>query len=413
MSDGCRTIQGHDAVFVRIRQSEEVRFRPSFLCRQAVLTRSRPEPGAPVAEESVAPPRIFLSPSSEGSRGRIRHSGKTNMTRRVGPFQLPTPPARGPVRSASPSRGCRQTSRAASGTAHVHATRCTWALSIRHGLCGYRPGSLLANAEGWSRRWPRTIIPRAALMGLRLVVRTTGQGFWLGAAIMLPWPGAVEGQYWVSAASGSVLSLSWAVAPAARGPRWRWPKTASIPWRPGPLFTPRRRSSSNGGRSCGATWCGRVSASRCRMPGWGRAVGRRGDRQVPRLILDALRAHHIDRGVLPLLTSVLSWVPTIPCGDRLHSPASFGPALSVMRDGGPPSAPASSPLILLSPRRLGPAGRVPLWPDSYLVEVRGVPRLMRSAPPEYDANRLWHYLAPRRPGRSCPASGKSSTLLPS
>ncbi len=49
-------------------------------------------------------------------------------------------------------------------------------------------------------------------MGLRLLVRTTGQGFWLGAAIRLLWPGAAEGQCWISAASGSVLSLCWAVA---------------------------------------------------------------------------------------------------------------------------------------------------------------------------------------------------------
>ena len=93
------------------------------------------------------------------------------------------------------------------------------------------------------------------------------------------------------------------------------------------------------------------------------------DRQGPRLILDALRAHHIDRGVRSLLTSVLSWVPTIPCGDRLHSSASFGPALSVMRDGGPPSVPAASPPRPFLSQAIGISGARP--PIARFLSCRG------------------------------------------
>ncbi len=114
-----------------------------------------------------------------------------------------------------------------------------WGFYVAHGLYGYRPLSFLVDVEVWSRFWPHATIPwaivmalmlAAALAGRRLIARTTGRPFWLGTAMILLWPGAVEGQYWIAAASGIVLSLAaavaagWALAWAAegRGRGWWW-----------------------------------------------------------------------------------------------------------------------------------------------------------------------------------------------
>ncbi len=91
-----------------------------------------------------------------------------------------------------------------------------WQFLVAHAFSSDRPLSLLVDVELLARFWPAATIPWAiimavmlvaVLMGRRLVERVTGQGFWLGAAIVLLFPAVVEGQYWITAASGIVLSL--------------------------------------------------------------------------------------------------------------------------------------------------------------------------------------------------------------
>ncbi len=91
-----------------------------------------------------------------------------------------------------------------------------WQFLLAHAYYGYRPLSFAADVEVWARFWPDVTIPWAiimalmlvaVLMGRRLVERTTGSGFWVGAAVVLLFPAAVEGQYWIAASSGIVLSL--------------------------------------------------------------------------------------------------------------------------------------------------------------------------------------------------------------
>ena len=91
-----------------------------------------------------------------------------------------------------------------------------WQFLLAHAYYGYRPLSFAADVELWARFWPDATIPWAiimalmlvaVLMGRRLVERVTGHGFWLGSAVVLLFPAAVEGQYWIAASSGIVLSL--------------------------------------------------------------------------------------------------------------------------------------------------------------------------------------------------------------
>ncbi len=91
-----------------------------------------------------------------------------------------------------------------------------WQFLLAHAFYGYRPLSFAADVELWARFWPDATIPWAiimalmlvaVLMGRRLVERVTGHGFWLGSAIVLLFPAVVEGQYWIAASSGIVLSL--------------------------------------------------------------------------------------------------------------------------------------------------------------------------------------------------------------
>ncbi len=91
-----------------------------------------------------------------------------------------------------------------------------WQFLLAHALYGDRPLSFVADVELWARFWPDATIPwailmalmlLAVLMGRRLVERVTGHGFWLGAVVVLLFPAVVEGQYWIAASSGIVLSL--------------------------------------------------------------------------------------------------------------------------------------------------------------------------------------------------------------
>ena len=116
-----------------------------------------------------------------------------------------------------------------------------WQFFLARSFFGYRPLSFAADAELWARLWPDATIPWAiimammlvaVLMGRRLVARVTGQGFWLGAAVILLFPAVVEGQYWIAASSGIVLSLlllvlgAWAaclaLSRAATRPAYGW-----------------------------------------------------------------------------------------------------------------------------------------------------------------------------------------------
>ncbi len=95
-------------------------------------------------------------------------------------------------------------------------TGSPWQFLLAHAYYGYRPVSFAMDVEVWARFWPDATIPWAiimalmlvaVLMGRRLVERVTGRGFWLGSAIVLLFPAVVEGQYWIAASSGIVLSI--------------------------------------------------------------------------------------------------------------------------------------------------------------------------------------------------------------